>query len=90
MIRALGVTAGTLCIAIGVAAQFGGADLFGTPSYGGPVSLRPSPSATPSPGATPSPQQSPSPPSVMAAGTIYPPYAGSGGGHDTRKKKGKG
>lgn len=86
MIRALGITAGTVCIAIGVAAQFGGADLFSTPSYGRPVGLRPSPQ--PSVATTPSPQ--PSPASVVAAGTVYPPHAGYGGGQGGKKKKGKG
>ncbi len=88
MIRALGITAGTVFITIGVAAQFGGADVFSTPSYGRPVSLQPSPHS--SVAATPSPQPPASPPSVTAAGTVYPPYAGYGGGHDAKKKKGKG
>ena len=86
MVKAVGITAGTVFIAIGVAAQFGGADIFGTPSYGEPVSLKPSPQ--PSVVATPSAQPPPSQQSVTVAGTIYPP--GYGGGHDNKKKKGRG
>ena len=83
MARAVGVAAGTLFIAIGAAAQFGGAGIFGTPAYPKPVSHRPSPQPAPTPSASPLPSPSGQP--VTAAGSIYR-YSGEGGGHGKKKK----
>src|SRR4051812_29003465 len=89
MLKAAGVAAGTLFIAVGLAAQFGGADMFGTPSYH-PVSEAPALAQHPTPAATPlsKPTPTPSPQEVTAAGTIYPYVAYAGA--PKKKKGGKG
>lgn len=96
MVRAAGITAATLFIAIGLAAGFGGANVFGTPTYSQPVNQaplpKPSPAAQASPSALPSP--SPSPVAVdlavTAQGTIYTAQSfensGSGGGPHKKHK----
>lgn len=89
-LRAAGIAAGALLIAIGMAAQFGGSDLFGTHSYGRPVSVNPSPepadqSPSPTPLPSPSAQAQTVADYVTAAGTIYPPSMG-GGEHHKKKK----
>lgn len=81
MVKAAGITAGTILIAIGLSAQFGGADLFKAPT--GPTTAtrahaaKAPPSPTPSPAA---PQLAPQDQSVAAAGTIVVGYQGGGGG----------
>lgn len=96
MIKAAGVTAGALLIAIGLAAQLGGGNLFSSRSHapvssvsktpssrgasGGPAPAQPSPQA-----AAPS-QARPELQSLTAAGFIYRFRASPGGG----KKKHKG
>jgi hypothetical protein len=86
-VKAAGITAGTLFIAIGLSAQFGGADLFGAAANRGPVSQAHAPQASPPP--SPSPKASPQTvapvaQAVSAQGTIYPPGYG-GGGHKKHK-----
>ena len=96
MVRAAGIAAGALFLAIGLAAQFGGANVFGTPSYGHTEALAPAlKPASPSPSAKPSPPAAASPAvaspvalAVSAGGTIYTAVPSSGGGH--KKKKGGG
>ena len=83
LVKAAGIAGGTLCIAIGLAAQLGGADLLGPSAQGHTVSQPPpaQPSAPASPSAQPTPQVQ----SVTAAGTIYSGWQGGG-----KKKHGKG
>ena len=88
IVRAAGIAAATLLIAIGLAAQLGGAGIFGTRASGHTVSVARSPERSqPSPSAKPSPPALASPvaQSVSATGTIYTISKG-GGGH--KKKHG--
>lgn len=85
MVKAAGVAAGTLFIAIGLSAQLGGADLFATPAtQGHTVSQAPRPTQ-PSPQVSPSAQPRPQTQAVTAAGTIYTQPQGG-----PKKKHGKG
>lgn len=84
MVKAAGVAAGTMFIAIGLAAQLGGADLFAHHAQGQTVSHA-APRSQPSPQASPSTQPAPEDQSVSAAGTIYAGWQGGG-----KKKHGKG
>jgi hypothetical protein len=85
LVKAAGITAGTMFIAIGLAAQFGGADIFGTPSYAQPVSQAHSPPGSRKPSPSPSPSQLPPvAQSASASGTIYTSYR-EGGGHKKHK-----
>lgn len=89
MVRAAGIAAGTLFIAIALAAQFGGADIFRAPAHIRPVSQLPRPSveASPSPQASPSPSASPVNLAVTVDGTIFSNFGGrdNGGGHKKHK-----
>jgi hypothetical protein len=95
MVRAAGITAGTLFIAIGLAAQLGSADIFGARGSVRPVSqapaARPSAPASPNPSPNPSPSAQPSPQqldlAVTAEGTIFN-FSGNGGGGPHKKRKG--
>jgi hypothetical protein len=73
MVKAAGVTAGALLIAIGLSAQLGGGHLSAAPPQAGlasrPTSTSPAPS--PSPVASPSPLPHIEEVSMSAAGTIY-------------------
>jgi len=85
MVKAAGITAGAMFIAIGLSAQFGGGHLFGAGHEPTVVSHSPStpPAPSPSPAVSPSPLPNIEEDSMSAAGTIY---AGGGG----KKKHGKG
>ena len=84
MLKAAGVAAGTMFIAIGLSAQLGGADLFARHDQSHRLSSAAQPSH-PSPQASPSPHPTPEDQSVTAAGTIYTGWQGGG-----KKKHGKG
>lgn len=90
MVKAAGIAAGTLFIAIGVAAQFGGGDLFSAPRYAQPVSQAkpqaPSAQASPQAKASPSPASSPVNLAVSANGTIVKNFGGNNGGGGGHKK----
>jgi len=85
MIKAAGVAAGALCIAIGLSAQLGGADLFARSGAQGHAVTPAPPPAQPSPQASPSPQPTTQAEAVSAAGTIFNRSEGGG-----KKKHGKG
>jgi hypothetical protein len=85
MLKAAGVAAGTMFIAIGLSAQLGGAHLFAPPTQGHPVVRQAPATARPLPQASPSTQPAPQEDSVTAAGTIYAGWQGGG-----KKKHGKG
>lgn len=85
LIKAAGVAAGTLFIAIGISAQLGGAHLFAPRAQGHHAVSQAPPSASPSPDASPTPQPSRQEDVVAAAGTIYSRSEGGG-----KKKHGKG
>jgi len=85
MLKAAGVAAGTLFIAIGLSAQLGGAQLFVRPAQGHSTVRHAPATATPLPQASPSAQPAPQDDSVVAAGTIYAGWQGGG-----KKKHGKG
>jgi hypothetical protein len=85
LLKAAGVAAGTLFVAIGISAQLGGANLFAARAQGHHTVSQAQPSASPSPEASPSPQPPPQEDAIAAAGAIY---SGSEGGG--KKKHGKG
>ena len=85
MVKAAGVAAGALFIAVGLSAMLGGANLFSAPSAHGHTVSESSPPAQPSPQASPSPQPTPEAQAVTAAGIIYTRSEGGG-----KKKHGKG
>jgi hypothetical protein len=92
MVKAAGITAGTLFIAIGLAAQLGGANLFGTPQSVRTVSQAhtpPSPPVRASASAQPSASPSPISLAVTANGTIFN-FSNFGGGNGAGHKKKKG
>jgi hypothetical protein len=78
MVKAVGVTAGTMFVAIGLSAMLGGADLFSPPTPGDNVSQAAPPTQAPSPQASPSARPSPPVEAMTAAGTIYAPWQGGG------------
>lgn len=78
MVKAAGVAAGTLFVAIGLSAMLGGARIVTPPTAGHNLSQAPPASPQASPSAQPAPQVE----SVTEAGVIY-----VGGG---KKKHGKG
>jgi hypothetical protein len=85
MLKAAGITAGTMFIAIGLAAQVGGGNLFSSPAHA-PVSTVSKAPPQPSPQAIASAQPRPGLQSLTVAGSIYAFRASGGGG----KKKHKG
>ena len=85
MVKAVGVAAGALFIAIGLSAQFGGADLF-APSGAQGHTVSQAPPAQPSSQASPSAQPTPQAQAETTAGTIYTPSQSGG----RKKKHGKG
>ncbi len=85
LIKAAGVAAGTLFIAIGLSAQLGGAHLFARPAPGRNVVSVARPTPRPSPQASPSTQPAQQDQSVAATGTIYTGWQGGG-----KKKHGRG
>jgi hypothetical protein len=85
LIKAAGVAAGTLFIAIGLSAQLGGANVFARPPKGHTVVSQAPAAASPSPQASPSAQPSPEVESMTAPGTISNGWQGGG-----KKKHGKG
>jgi hypothetical protein len=81
MVKAAGIAAGTLLIAIGLAAQLGGADVFGTARFARPVSQTQSTHRPSRP--SPSPSAEPSKPPVAAPATTPVSSQPSGGGEDS-------
>jgi hypothetical protein len=88
MLKAAGITAGAMFIAIGLAGQVGGGNLFSSPARAhiSTVSKAQAPPAQPSPQASASSQPRPELQSLTVAGSIYAFRASPGGG----KKKHKG
>jgi hypothetical protein len=87
MVKAAGITAGAMFIAIGLSAQFGGGHLFGAGHEPTVVSHSAStpPAQSPSSASSPSPRPIIEEDSMSAAGTIYTAWQGGG-----KKKHGKG
>jgi len=78
MVKAVGVTAGTVFVAIGLSAMLGGADLFSPRTGSDRVSRAAPPAPSPSPPASPSAKPSPPVVAMTAAGTIFVRAQGGG------------